>query len=43
MQLADGTRTLEDLARQAGIAVGPLVKTLEALVDLGAVRFSTGS
>jgi hypothetical protein len=43
MRLADGTRTFEDLARDAGIAVAPLVETLEALVDLGAVRFSTGS
>ena len=43
MQLADGTRTLEELATGAGIDVGVLKETLQGLVDLGAVRFSTGS
>ena len=43
VQLADGRRTLEDLAREAGLRPGELAATLEELVDLGAVRFSTGS
>ncbi|HEV2751951.1 MAG TPA: hypothetical protein VGV12_15625 [Gemmatimonadales bacterium] len=41
--LADGTRTLEELASGAGMDVGALKETLQGLVDLGAVRFSTGS
>src|SRR4029077_8892703 len=43
VQLADGTRTLEELAAGAGVEIGALRETLQGLVDLGAVRFSTGS
>jgi hypothetical protein len=41
--LADGTRTLAELAQGVGLELGELRHTLQALVDLGAVRFSTGS
>jgi hypothetical protein len=41
--LADGKRTLEELARGAGLPVAELHQTIQGLVDLGAVRFSTGS
>lgn len=43
VHLADGTRTLEELAAGAGVEIGALTETLQGLVDLGAVRFSTGS
>ena len=43
IDLADGKRTLEELARGAGLPVAELHQTLQGLVDLGAVRFSTGS
>jgi hypothetical protein len=43
LQLADGRRTLAELARGAGLAVEEVEETLRGLVDLGAVRFSTGS
>ena len=43
IELADGKRTLEELARGAGLPVAELHQTLQGLVDLGAVRFSTGS
>jgi hypothetical protein len=43
LQLADGRRTLAELARGAGLAARELEETLRGLVDLGAVRFSTGS
>jgi len=43
VQLADGKRTLEELARGARLEVAALQQTLQSLVDLGAVRFSTGS
>ena len=43
VQLADGSRTLEELAAGTGMEVGALRETLQGLVDLGAVRFSTGS
>jgi hypothetical protein len=43
VDLADGTRTLEQLAAGAGLDVEALKETLQGLVDLGAVRFSTGS
>jgi DNA-binding IclR family transcriptional regulator len=43
IELADGKRTLEELARRAGLPVAELHQTLQGLVDLGAVRFSTGS
>jgi hypothetical protein len=41
--LADGKKTLDDLARAAGLRPADLEATLEGLIDLGAVRFSTGS
>ncbi len=43
IRLADGKRTLDDLAAGAGVPVDELKATLQGLVDLGAVRFSTGS
>jgi len=43
VQQADGKRTLEQLAASAGLPVGTLEATLQGLVELGAVRFSTGS
>lgn len=43
VQLADGKRTLEELAQGARLEVGTLQQTLQSLVNLGAVRFSTGS
>jgi hypothetical protein len=43
VRLADGKRTLQDLAAGAGLDPGALQATLQDLVDLGAVRFSTGS
>ena len=43
IELADGKRTLEELAAAAGLAVARLGETVEALVELGAVRFATGS
>ena len=41
--LADGKRTLEELAAGARLQAAELRQTLQGLVDLGAVRFSTGS
>jgi hypothetical protein len=43
IELADGRRTLEELAAQVGMAPAQLEDTLRGLVDVGAVRFSTGS
>jgi hypothetical protein len=43
IELADGKRTLEELAAGTGLQVVELRQTLQGLVDLGAVRFSTGS
>jgi hypothetical protein len=43
VRLADGKRTLEELARGAGLEVAQLQETLQGLTDLGAVRFPTGS
>ena len=43
VQLADGKRTLEQLAAGAGLPVETLEATLQGLVELGAVRFPTGS
>lgn len=43
LELADGRKTLDDLAREAGLRPADLEATLEGLVDIGAVRFSTGS
>ncbi len=43
VKLADGKRTLAELARSAGLEVATLEETLKGLTELGAVRFSTGS
>jgi len=43
VKLADGTRTLAQLAAEARLDVAALEQTLHGLVDLGAVRFATGS
>ncbi|HEX2648287.1 MAG TPA: hypothetical protein VHO95_13750 [Candidatus Dormibacteraeota bacterium] len=43
LALADGTRTLAELAAGAGLSVGELEATVAGLVDLGAIRFWTGS
>lgn len=43
LELADGKRSLADLAREAGLEVHRLEATVRGLVELGAVRFSTGS
>lgn len=43
LELADGRKSLDDLAREAGLRPGELQATLAGLVDIGAVRFSTGS
>ena len=43
MDLADGRKTLDDLAREAGLRPAELQATLQGLTELGAVRFSTGS
>ena len=43
LELADGRKTLDDLAREAGLRPADLEATLAGLVDIGAVRFSTGS
>lgn len=43
VQLADGRKTLEDIAREAGLRPAELEATVQGLVELGAVRFSTGS
>ncbi|HKW41358.1 MAG TPA: hypothetical protein VJN39_08915 [Gemmatimonadales bacterium] len=43
IDLADGTRTVAEVAAGAGLAVAAVRETLRGLVDLGAVRFSTGS
>ncbi|HEV8263429.1 MAG TPA: hypothetical protein VGQ06_00650 [Gemmatimonadales bacterium] len=43
VQLADGTKTLEDLARAVGLRPAELAATLDDLTEIGAVRFSTGS
>ncbi|PYO62544.1 MAG: hypothetical protein DMD49_00430 [Gemmatimonadetes bacterium] len=43
VELADGRRTLEELARAAGLPRNELEATLAGLTDLGAVRFGTGS
>ena len=41
--LADGRKTLPELAREAGFSSDDLEATLASLADLGAVRFATGS
>ncbi len=43
LRLTDGFRTVEDLARAAGLRPGELESTLHDLTEIGAVRFSTGS
>jgi hypothetical protein len=43
LALADGRRTPEQLAADAGLTPADLAETLRDLSDLGAVRFSTGS
>jgi hypothetical protein len=43
IELADGRRTLEELAAGAGLEISQVAETVEALVELGAVGFSTGS
>lgn len=43
LELADGRKTVEDLAREAGLRPGEMEATLNELVEIGAVRFSTGS
>jgi len=43
LELADGRKSLDDLAREAGLRPGELEATLDQLVEIGAVRFSTGS
>ena len=43
VRLTDGVRTLEDLARAAGLRPAELEATLSGLTEIGAVRFSTGS
>jgi len=43
VELADGRKTLPELARAAGLRSDDLEATLAGLADLGAVRFATGS
>jgi len=43
LDLADGKRSLADLARGAGLEIPQLATTLDGLVELGAVGFATGS
>ena len=43
VELADGRRTPEQLARAAGLGPGELEAALAGLSELGAVRFATGS
>lgn len=43
LALADGTRTLEDLAGAAGVETGVLRDTVTGLFELGAVTFPRGS
>lgn len=43
IDLADGTRTVAEVAAGAGLEVAAAHETLRGLVELGAVRFSTGS
>lgn len=43
VRLTDGVRTLEDLARAAGLRPPDLEAALSGLTEIGAVRFSTGS
>ena len=43
VELADGRRTLEELARATGVPHHDLEATLAGLTELGAIRFATGS
>jgi len=43
VELADGRRTPEELARATGLGPGELEAALAGLSELGAVRFATGS
>jgi hypothetical protein len=43
LALADGRRTVEELAAGAGVTAAQLDETLRGLVEIGALRFSTGS
>src|SRR5256712_2481157 len=43
VRFADGARTVDDLARAAGLRPGEIAATLRDLTEIGAVRFSTGS
>jgi len=43
VRLADGRRTIGEIAGVAGLGLKDLEATLQGLVDLGAVRFSSGS
>jgi len=43
VRFADGARTVDDLAREAGLRPGEIAATLRDLTEIGAVRFSTGS
>ena len=43
LRLADGRKTLAQLAHDAGLEVRELEQALHGLAELGAVRFSTGS
>ncbi|HEU5262292.1 MAG TPA: hypothetical protein VFU41_12815 [Gemmatimonadales bacterium] len=43
LELADGRRTLADLARAARVEPAVMEEMLRGLIDLGALRFSTGS
>lgn len=43
VELADGRRSLEELAREAGLRPAEAEATLVGLAELGAVRFGTGS
>lgn len=43
VRFADGERSLAQLAAETGLAVRELEATVQGLVELGALRFSTGS
>jgi hypothetical protein len=43
LSLADGVRTVREVASDAGLAITELRDTLRALTEVGAVRFSSGS
>lgn len=43
VELADGNRTLGELAAGAGLEMQDLSETVQGLVELGALRFSAGS